>query len=479
MKLENYLFRSDELLSITDFDVLYEKIMNMLSTSMNIEASSIVIKSDSDDSLYFFYALGLTAKKLEKITIPYGRGIVSYVIKTKKSMIENNPSASGYFYKDVDIRTGFETKNILAVPLIGKTFIGALELINKFDRDFSKMDLSVAQFFAKFIVSIIENLKYRKKLEEENISLKNQFSARYKFSDIIYKSSTMQKVVDLAKKVADTDSNILILGESGTGKEMIAQAIHNFSHNKRPFIAINCAAIPAPLLESEMFGYEKGAFTGADTKKLGKFELAAGGTILLDEIAEMPLLLQAKLLRVIQEREINRVGGGAPIKIKVRIISATNQDLVLLVKNKRFREDLFYRINVVPIFLPPLRERKEDIVPLFKFFLKKFDKKKITVGKQLLNKLENYRWSGNIRELENFTKRYVLFGEPDTFFNLGNNDKKFEVAEDMPLEDAVRRYKKYYITRILMKCGNNQTEASRILNLQRTYLNRLIKKLGG
>ena len=225
----------------------------------------------------------------------------------------------------------------------------------------------------------------------------------------------MQEIYKLAKKVSSSSSTVLILGESGTGKEVLAKYIHFCSKREGPFIAINCAAIPEDLLEAELFGYEKGAFTGAVKSKPGKFELAHKGTLFLDEIGDLSLKLQAKLLRVLQEKQVERLGGNNPIKVEVRIIAATNKDLEKEVKEGRFREDLFFRLNVIPIKLPPLRERKEDIPLLAQFFLKKICQREGIEEKRLspeaLKILTEYSWPGNIRELENFIERLVILTE--------------------------------------------------------------------
>ena len=235
---------------------------------------------------------------------------------------------------------------------------------------------------------------------------------------IIAESPIMKKLLEEAVRVAKSQASVLIHGESGTGKEVIAGAIH--AHSMRasnPYIRVNCAAVPDTLIESEFFGHEKGSFTGANAKRLGRFELANGGTLLLDEVTEIPLNLQPKLLRVVQEQEFERVGGTRPVSVDVRLISTSNRDLKEAIEEKVFREDLFYRLNVVPIHLPPLRERKEDILPLVDYFLGKFcaenGKKKKTLTKKAKEKLVNYPWPGNIRELANVMERVVVldFGE--------------------------------------------------------------------
>ncbi|SHI75751.1 PAS domain S-box-containing protein/TyrR family helix-turn-helix domain-containing protein [Dethiosulfatibacter aminovorans DSM 17477] len=261
---------------------------------------------------------------------------------------------------------------------------------------------------------IEETEKLNKKYKEEINYLRQE---KDNSDNIIGESDSFKKNLELVHKVAKYDSTVLITGETGTGKEIIAREIHRTSFRKnKPFIKVNCAAIPENLLESELFGFEKGAFTGAHKSKLGKFELADSGTILLDEIGEMPLSLQSKLLRVLQEKEITHLGGVNPIKIDIRIIASTNRNIEELIDKGSFRQDLFYRLNVVPIQVPALRDRKEDIILLIKFFLEKFNmkhNKNIKFDIRIFNILERYRWPGNIRELENLIERLVVVSEND------------------------------------------------------------------
>jgi two-component system response regulator PilR (NtrC family) len=262
---------------------------------------------------------------------------------------------------------------------------------------------------------IIKNALEKKNLQKENLLLKQVVRDRYRFGSIIGQSSKMLALYDLLEKLAPTKTNILITGESGTGKELAAKAVHyNSSRKDKPFVTLNCGAIPESLIESELFGHMKGAFTDAITTKKGLFEMADEGTIFLDEISELPLLMQVKLLRVLQDKEFKRVGGTDDIRVDVRIISATNKDLEEAVKEKRFREDLFYRLNVIQIKMPPLRDRKEDIPILAAHFLKKFseelNKNILKIAPEALTMLLNYEYPGNVRELQNIIERAVALG---------------------------------------------------------------------
>lgn len=311
-----------------------------------------------------------------------------------------------------------------------------------------------------------------------------------KFGDIVYKSKAMDEVIRSALRVAESDATVLILGESGVGKELVAELIHKNSPRKdKPLIKINCAGIPDNLLESELFGYRKGAFTGATFDKKGKFELADGGTIFLDEIGDMPLNLQAKILRAIQNKEIEPIGG-QPKKVDVRIIAATNKKLEELVKQGKFREDLYYRLFVVPIYIPPLRERKEDIYILVENFLDKFNtkyKKSVSISKSAMSILENYHWPGNVRELENLIERLVITSSdlfisheslPD-YIKSGEKPVQEIVASDeivnTPLGDMIEEIEKRAISEVISK-AKNLSEAAKKLGITRRQLEWRLKK---
>ncbi|HEY9161802.1 MAG TPA: sigma-54 dependent transcriptional regulator [Desulfomonilia bacterium] len=320
---------------------------------------------------------------------------------------------------------------------------------------------------------------------------------KHKIENIIGTSEKMIKIFDLISKIANTDSTVLILGESGTGKELVARAIHGKSRRSRlPFVPVNCGAIPEELLESELFGHEKGAFTGAFRMHTGRFEIAAGGSIFLDEISEMSPNLQVKLLRVLQEKEFERVGGINTIKANVRIIAATNKNLEEEVDKGHFREDLYYRLNVIPIILPPLRERPDDIPALIKFFIEKNVREKsmeaIEINTQVMQHLMNYRWPGNVRELENLIERLSVLcnGNPVTTEDLPEKILSGQVRgsgasldfilpdEGIDLSDVVSDFEKNIIIQALKKSGWIKNRAAKLLNLNRTTLVEKIKKQG-
>jgi DNA-binding NtrC family response regulator len=326
-------------------------------------------------------------------------------------------------------------------------------------------------------------------LVEENRELREMLSQRYSFKNIISVSGKMDEVLSLVSRVARTDTTVLIRGESGTGKELIAHAIHfNSARSTQSFIKVNCAALPENLLESELFGHEKGAFTGAIQRRIGRFEEANTGTIFLDEIGDLSLPLQAKLLRVLQEKEIQRVGGNASIQVDARVITATNKDLEKAIREGDFREDLYYRLNVVPILLPPLRERKDDIPMVIEFFLEKYNhkcKKQVKgATKEVFDLLLKYHYPGNVRELENIMERaivltrheYITLADlpPNIHANLSEDDLLQETAPS--LDDAVCALEKRLIEKALNTNSGVQTKAAEYLGISERVLRYKLKK---
>lgn len=329
--------------------------------------------------------------------------------------------------------------------------------------------------------------KLKKRLETENVYLKEEIKTEHNFEEIIGATKSLKEVLDKVKMVAKTDATVLIRGETGTGKELIARSIHNLSHkNSHSLVKVNCPAIPAGLIESELFGHEKGAFTGALSKKTGKFELADGGTIMLDELGDLPLESQAKLLRVLQEKEFERVGGTKTISVNVRVIAATNRDLEQAVNEGKFRADLFYRMNVFPIDVPPLRDRKDDIELLANHFMQKFSNKLgknlNKIGTETLKKLKNYSWPGNIRELENIIERASILSTGNVLHiseNLYDSSKKIESTNttSSKLEDIERDH----IINILNSTSwqiHGERGAAKVLDMNPSTLRTRMKKLG-
>jgi len=330
---------------------------------------------------------------------------------------------------------------------------------------------------------LIKKLAEHQELLEENVSLRQKLEDRYHFEDIIAKSSKMQRVIEVIKVVAKSNATVLITGDSGTGKELVARAIHSQSHRRnKPFVAVSCAALPESLLESELFGHEKGSFTGAYTQKKGKFEFANGGTIFLDEVGEMSANIQVHLLRVLEEKEFTRVGGNEPIRVDVRVISATNKDLRKAIEKQEFREDLYYRLNVVNIELPPLRERKEDIPLLAEHFLNKFateNRKEVTgFSPDAMEFLLYYDWSGNVRELENAIERAVILAKNSLITITDLPQENLPLVGLASIGKNLKEVEKSHLLNVLCETGGNYSEAARILGISRMTLYNKAKEYG-
>ena len=320
---------------------------------------------------------------------------------------------------------------------------------------------------------LVQKLVEHQNLVEENISLRQRLEERHHFENIIAKSHKMQQVIEVIKTVAKSSASVLIIGDTGTGKELVARAVHSQSQRRdKPFVAVSCAALPESLLESELFGHERGAFTGAVAQRKGRFELAHRGTLFLDEIGEISANMQVHLLRVLEEKQITRVGGTEPVKVDTRLVSATNKDLKMAVKEGRFREDLYYRLNVVTIELPSLKERREDIPLLAQHFLAKFavenQKEVSTFSPEAMDFIMNYHWPGNVRELENAIERAVILAK-DNVITLAELPQEHLAPLPSSLRD-LREVEREHILGVLAQTGGNYSEAARILGVTRMTL---------
>jgi transcriptional regulator with GAF, ATPase, and Fis domain len=383
--------------------------------------------------------------------------------------------------------TGKETQSgsLLCVPMVvGERVLGVIYLDSQTPTvQFDHNHLQVMQAVAHIAALALENLNHWEKLKQENQTLKAEISLKH---DMVGSSPKIREVFEFVRRVAPTDATVLIEGESGTGKELVARAIHrNSERGERPFMAINCAAITESLLESELFGHEKGAFTGAVSQKKGKVEVAEGGTLFLDEISELAPGLQAKLLRVLQEREFERVGGTRAIPLDIRLVAATNKNLSRAVEAGEFRKDLFYRLDVVRVTMPPLRERREDISELASHFIEKTGRKSKTharaIAPEALECLKNYDWPGNVRELENAIERALVLGLGD---KIGVEDLPEGIIEaGAPLSavtgyhGALKEVKKQLIQKALLEAGGSYLEAAKVLGLHPNSLLRLMRNL--
>jgi len=379
-----------------------------------------------------------------------------------------------------EIRKQFPMLSVVMISGHG-TISSTVECIKLGAFDFIEKPISIDK-----LVSTVKNaLKFRE-LEFE----KSSYWSEYK---LVGESEHTRNVLELIDKIADSDASVLITGENGVGKEVVARLIHlKSSRRGEPFVDINCAAIPETLMESELFGYERGAFTGAISSKKGKIESANGGTLFLDEIAEMPISLQSKLLRVLQEKFVYRLGSNKGVQVGVRFIFSTNRDLKTLVKEGKFREDLYYRINVIPIHILPLRERKEDIIPIAVYYLNAFSTKYGKKGMEFSDEVKEvflrYSWPGNVRELRNIVERLVIMSKGGritldevreyTSEILVGGYTKDGINFDLPYRDAKSQFEKIYFQRMIAKVGNSITELSRATGLDRTYLYRKLESLG-
>jgi len=327
---------------------------------------------------------------------------------------------------------------------------------------------------------LVNKLVERRELIKENISLHRKLEERYRFENIITKSPRMKQVIELIKVVASSNATVLIIGESGTGKELVARAIHSQSNRKdKPFVAVSCAALPESLLESELFGHEKGSFTGAHIQRKGKIELANRGTLFLDEIGDMSANIQVHLLRVLEEREFTRVGGNELVKADVRVVSATNKDLKKAIAGNEFREDLYYRLNVVTIELPPLRDRKEDVPLLADYFMKKFmiENQKEVKGfsAEVTDFLLKYHWPGNVRELENTVERAVILTKKLYIEMTDILQKTMQIISVTKTGSSLKEVEKNYIRNVLNSTGGKLSKSARILGISRATLYNKIK----
>ena len=431
------------------------------------------------------------------------------VLKRKQPLVADDVMNDSYYFRLAEGIAEFNISGMLAVPVFcGERFVAVLEAIDKpmglrfDDGDVRSMELIAG--IAGTAVEAAETLRFQKN-EIANLrhNLKDSARTPAKLHNFIAVSPVIQDLMEIVKKAALTNSSVLITGESGVGKELFAEQIYVHSPRRTaPFVRVNCAALSETLMESELFGHVKGAYTGADSARDGRFKLADGGTIFLDEVGEIPLALQPKLLRVIQDKQFELVGSAETISVDVRIIAATNRNLEEMVRRGQFREDLYFRLNVLPIRVPPLRARKEDIVPIALAFLQKYS---VETGREYsgfseraVKAMEEYRWPGNIRELENAVARACIIGNPpviqsgDLRLTLGETGVSFREQEaselasvvasgqesaDRTLKTALNVFKRAYLIKILEECSWNQTRAGRILDIQRTYVSRLMNEL--
>jgi transcriptional regulator with GAF, ATPase, and Fis domain len=424
-----------------------------------------------------------------ELRIPDDRGVVGQVIREEKPRRVDAAEEPRAIDRHVDAQLHYQTRTLLCVPLRSRTgeMLGAFELINKLSGSFTPEDEEALSELAAHAAGALENAQDRQQLLSANRQLTEQAAQGVQ---LIGESPPLEALRSIIRRVAETDLAVLILGENGTGKEVVAQLIHYLSRRReQPFIAVNCAAIPETLAESELFGHEKGAFTDARETRPGKFELAAAGTLFLDEIGDLSLGGQAKLLRVLEEKVIVRVGGSIPIHTEARVVAASNQNLAEMVRNKKFREDLYFRLNVVTLDLPPLRARGDDILLLAEHFLTDFCRRarrpvpKFTPDAK--KRLFEHPWPGNVRELRNLMERlaYLTTAEridtEDLAFILSPRGEKPQIADlTRPLAEATAEFQIRYIRQMIESSRHNMSHAAERLGLHRSNLYRKMRQLG-
>ncbi len=479
-----------------DLRVALYKALELISQHMGMNRGSITILNADTSEAHIEVAHGISSQEKTRGRYKLGEGVTGRVIETGRPMAVPDIDEEPLFLDRTRARKRIEKSKIsfICVP-IKETHrvIGALSVDRIFKGSAPMQEdvrfLTIISGLIAEKVALLERIdQEREQLNEENLRLRKELSKKYSFSNIIGNSRKMQEVFYLITQVAKSNANVLLLGESGTGKELVANAVHyNSLRANNPFVKVNCAALPSNLVEAELFGYERGAFTGANRQKEGRFEIAHSGTIFLDEIGSLDLESQAKLLRVLQEREMERLGGTKTIKVNVRLIAATNKDLAQRVEAGTFREDLFYRLNVYPIYLPPLREREADLLLLADYFLEKYaqeyhkDIKRISTP--AIDALTQYHWPGNVRELENCMERAVLLCE-DQVIHSYHLPPTLQTAEDtgtqqtQSLKEAVDLFEREFIIDALKSSRGNMRRAAKALQSTERIIGYKVKRHG-
>ena len=466
---------------IQNSEELQKKLLEIILEIIPAERGAIVLLNNDLISPNSVCVMNKVKRGSEPMHI--SRSVTRRVFSEKSAILRNDINTTEFQTTDSLINMG--VNSLLCVPLLSGEISGLIYL-DSGDAAFSFETEHLQQMTAigSLVVSALKNVRHLESLKIENESLQNWVEIE---TNMIGESEAMKTLAQLIAKVSQTDSTILITGESGTGKELVARAIHkNSLRNNKPFIALNCAVLNENFLDSDLFGHEKGAFTGAAGQRKGKIEIADGGTLFLDEIGELAPSLQAKLLRVIQEREFERIGGGKPIKANIRLLAATNRNLGEEVKKGGFREDLFFRLNVVQIQVPPLRERKTDILLLARHFAKKYSeicKRKVSgISQRAEQALVRHEWRGNVRELENAIERAIVLGS-DTVIR--PEDLPFEIADNAIVEDnssldlsqQLKIAKSKIILNAIKEADGNYSEAARRLSVHPNNLHRIIREL--
>lgn len=470
------------------------KVLDILSSSLNMVRGTITILNPLRNEIHIEVAHGLSRNIVENVKYKLGEGITGRVIQTGKDVAIAKISQEPLFLNRTASRktSNKQELSFICVPVKkGDLVIGALSVDKPYDPGYplkqgTKLLSVIATMIARHVINL-ENIRLEKEqLKNENRRLRSELENKYSVTNIIGNSNRMREVYQMISQVSKSNATVLLRGESGTGKELVANSIHyNSNRAKGPFIKVNCASLPSNLIESELFGHEKGSFTGAIKLKLGKFELADKGTLFLDEIGSVNLDVQVNLLRVLQEKEFDRIGGQKTIKTDVRIITATNKNLEQAVDEGTFRGDLYYRLNVFPIYMPPLRERKTDILLLADYFLEKYahenDKDIKRFSTPSIDMMMAYHWPGNVRELENCIERAVLLCEEGVIhsYHLPPTLQTGSESGTMPslsIDDAVATLEKEKIIDALKNTRGNSAQAAKIIKTTIRKFNYKAKK---
>jgi Nif-specific regulatory protein len=493
-KLTSLLQVSQALSGTLDLRASLHEIFDTLSRHHEAQGAFVVLGTKDSRELHQEAAEGF-GKPGHQAHFMVGEGVVGKVAETGKQIVVPRLSLETALVQQLGIKLGSsDERSFFCVPIvIDRQPVGAMGVSVRFEpnRNYERS----TKFFGVVASMIGQAVKVQRliaaqhrRLVTENARLKQELREGYDFSTIIGNSGSMQRVYEAVAQVARTNTTVLIRGESGTGKELIAQAIHyNSLRAKKPFIKVSCAALPETLIESELFGYEKGAFTGAHDRKKGRFELAQGGTLFLDEIGDVHLPTQIKLLRVLQEREFERLGGTDVIKVNVRLVAATNKDMELAIEQGTFREDLFYRLNVFAIFIPPLRERKPDVLLLADHFLQRYSsehgKDIRRISTPAIDMLTAYHWPGNVRELQNVIERAVLVCDGQVV-HAHHLPPTLQTAEasgtvmNVSLSEAMAAYERDIIQDALKTARGNRARAARLLRTTDRIFNYKVRQLG-
>ncbi len=485
--------------STLDMRAALKEVVSILDSRMGMTRGTVTIVNPHTSEIQIEVAHGLSAEARRRGRYKLGEGITGQVVASGEPVVVPRISDDARFLDRTRSRGETRKRDVafICVPIrVGKLTIGALSVDRPFTGGFSfEDDIRLLTIISGLLAQSVSRLQAanaeRESLLNENKILKRALTEKYQVDNLIGKSSRMLEVFDMVLRVANSHATVLLRGESGTGKSLVAKAIHyNSPRGNGPFITVNCSALPETLIESELFGHERGAFTGAYASKQGRFEQAQGGTIFLDEIGELPHGVQVKLLHVIQEKEFQRLGGAKSVRCNVRIVAATNKNLEQAMETGNFREDLYYRLNVFPIYLPPLRERRTDIILLAEHFLEKYskeyEKKILRISSPAVDMLMQYHWPGNVRELQNCMERAVLVCDEDILrihhlspaIGSAAGVTGGEKGKHESLADAVANLEKEIIIEALKETRGNQTKAAKLLDTSLRIINYKIKRYG-